>query len=1660
MKNFAKSILNYFAAYNETRFRFTTRASQKWSNNELTLDFSIFPEFEDELLNQIQNKHSVNLSIKPKQYSISLDNNEFIERLTEVVESYATTDAFTNLKNQDPSEELDDGEIYRQWNLGLRKKLGNILLEMQEEKKQELIADLDVQYLPISTLNTARTEQDLYEEIKKIEIIDDSLQDYIAQIKSVAENFKPDLTMFDLFSLIQSFNLLSSSNTIHLFLHNFSHEGIDYPIATIEMQIAPDTDEYFLRSTRNLVQLNTPAINASKMGKVLTTPRACSIEDLPKFVNAIEMYFQAYYHHTHQFFFQSKFKSLVGSNLPTISARIGLQIVEKEDRKLLDYSELITNIDSGSGKKFADFIESYVDDNVENTSREVHESFMNDYPEKSPKNFYSDIPISLNLNQKKILTAAKNPKNQIMVIDGPPGTGKSYTITALVYLANILKKKILITSHKTQALDVVEETLTRQYQLIHPAAKPPILRITKPDETTLNSIDNTLSDSVINQTLNRTHSLNTDTVHADLEKLEAEFGDTIDKDWKIGALEYEQIEKMLKLATQATALGIEFPEKYPTKKYNFDNIKALLSSIDEKHLDLSLNELHHLYTNKEKINLWIEAIKQTRISEKIDIDLSKVSLDQVNELKNILATLLKFYSETTKLADVHTVELSDIPKLSNLSEGLTWDQLKEAHKLIKKLSGTSKQLTTKIFGSEEKRRIEHTIKLDYPNIAKEIQKNLEETLFSLERDINHVQKFIDKHPNIKRDMIISDSQSLANLDEANKKLLSDNLKDIKTVLKEITGENLSESKLLNLSDTTDKVLQNLKANQSARLLDPLINVFSNYQTNLDNLSQLLISVSSLLDNINPEVISDIDEIFEVFSDLLATLSINKDAITRLAKLFDDSEINQTALNFINSYSQIDNQNVLTLRKDLLDKQQQKRLRLLMHNNEERFAELNRYPKDVQRILTAIKTNQRLTSEQADVLFNHIPCVIAPPDLISSYFPMDNDMIDWLIIDEASQVSIAESLSLMLRAKQTMVFGDELQYGAVGATNVSLEYSKEYFRNVLDDYMKDKHEQISEEILEQIATDVSKPVVEDEVESISSSLFRIDPNTKEWLKTFNIRTSTLDFAKAIRNYSDSLTVHFRSYPELISYSNDFFYKPSEINLVTSRIRTKPINQTIEFVRVNSKGIAGNNVNLDEIEAIRQRLSDLYQNNFAGSIGIICSFREQTDRMKEILRKDLDFYGDMIEKNNLKIWFVGDVQGEERDIVFYSFVEDKKIGNASLSTIYPVVGGVADNIRNLRMQRLNVGFSRAKDTMVFVHSMDINEYKDTRLGDALEHYWKVLNETTDNYIEDTHIFGSPAEERLYSLITQTDFYNQYKNNIKLIAQFEIGKYLKEEFRKYIPNYRVDFLLTFTVGHKEHSLIIEYDGIEFHTKSPHSIGSANEFDQEYIDYDIQRQLELESYGYHFLRINKFTLKPSKQKQTEVDVLNDLLSTKMESAMLALNKSDKKLGSSTQIRSTKSEVNYSSSTYKSPMEELLSEIIKGTEFFKLHQEKITLTSNFILKNDNSDSYPKHMPEYVADFMLKMNDEDKIFKLIIEYDGIRYHSDNPNQINSEKEFADNLSDDHKIREEDIKELGYQIIRLNKFNLFNKKLVNPPEQIVDEMIQNQYNIFMKGQSNE
>jgi hypothetical protein len=69
------------------------------------------------------------------------------------------------------------------------------------------------------------------------------------------------------------------------------------------------------------------------------------------------------------------------------------------------------------------------------------------------------------------------------------------------------------------------------------------------------------------------------------------------------------------------------------------------------------------------------------------------------------------------------------------------------------------------------------------------------------------------------------------------------------------------------------------------------------------------------------------------------------------------------------------------------------------------------------------------------------------------------------------------------------------------------------------------------------------------------------------------------------------------------------------------------------------------------------------------------------MEQALNEKLNM-PELKKNHDMAVWFVGDVQGEERDIVYYSLVEDSKYGNADLGGIYPVTGGTADNPQKIK------------------------------------------------------------------------------------------------------------------------------------------------------------------------------------------------------------------------------------------------------------------------------------------------------------------------------------------------------------------------------------------
>ena len=87
MKKFAKSILNYFATYTETRFNFRKKIDYKWTDDSLTSDLSVFPDFQKKILGSIKNGKKFNFEIKRGEYKVGLDENTFKQKLVNKLES-------------------------------------------------------------------------------------------------------------------------------------------------------------------------------------------------------------------------------------------------------------------------------------------------------------------------------------------------------------------------------------------------------------------------------------------------------------------------------------------------------------------------------------------------------------------------------------------------------------------------------------------------------------------------------------------------------------------------------------------------------------------------------------------------------------------------------------------------------------------------------------------------------------------------------------------------------------------------------------------------------------------------------------------------------------------------------------------------------------------------------------------------------------------------------------------------------------------------------------------------------------------------------------------------------------------------------------------------------------------------------------------------------------------------------------------------------------------------------------------------------------------------------------------------------------------------------------------------------------------------------------
>jgi hypothetical protein len=999
----------------------------------------------------------------------------------------------------------------------------------------------------------------------------------------------------------------------------------------------------------------------------------------------------------------------VSSMFAAATNRLSFSLFDRSDESMVnDYEALVTGIEAGGD--VVDFFKSLINDFLLTNPVSVREQVERAWEEMPmPQHLVFDSPLPLVEEQRKILSAIKHPESRFIAVEGPPGTGKSHTITAVAFDLILSGKSLLVLSDKKEALDVVEEKLNQALAKVRPSEDfpNPILRLGK-DASNYSKL---LKKSAI-------------------ERLEV--------NQRVVRQKRPERQKALEEERKQLTTGLE---KAVTAY-------AAVDVLEIANLERDVSNLVNEWPNAKVI------LEDQRLSALIhDIGV----LGEYVRSKAALAALLKWQGNRPR-------------------------RLLEISKLGKVLASS-------------------------PIAASDIAPV---TSFSLEK-LRLLEAAIDEIEGMK---VIAFGYVFAGKKlRATAKLLSDRCK--------IECE--SPHRELGTLRSLRNNFRNLRDRLATEQLEPEFD------------TAVFLIVSQLVARGGPplvpphaldcarrldDAVSQASPIFaaaqgQFYSAMLAGNDGPLGFVVRLAELklrearIAERFANVPKIDYIGAKAKIESLNTQSLAEHIDDSF------INFYNNKKN---------DAMALGKIIREKQRFPVDKFGDIQSAFPCVIAGLRDYAEFIPLEHGLFDLVIIDEASQVSIAQALPAIVRAKKVLVLGDRSQFGNVKTSNASKEVNAAYMQDLIRAFTED-------------------------FENVSQIV-----RTK--IDLFNIRSSVLDFIEPISNFSIQLKKHFRSYPEMIGFSSKYFYGDS---LQVMKIRGKPIEDVIEFDLINHDGLFdARNVNALEAERIIDRLSELLDSDPSPSVGIITPHTEQQVFLAKLVNDDPrseDFY----DKLRLKIMTFDTCQGEEREIIFYSLVATAE--KDRLAYVFPKKldrDDAAEVDHNLRLQRLNVGLSRGQEKIIFVHSKPLEQFA-SALRVALVHYKNELERAKSLPTESDLDESSPMERKVLHWLTQVPLIRDLDGDCEIIAQFELGRYLRQLDPSYNhPEYRVDFLIRISVDGRQIQMVLEYDGFEFHfTKGvPSGMINSSTWRTYLTPGDLEREKVLESFGVQMIRLNRFNL------------------------------------------------------------------------------------------------------------------------------------------------------------------------------------------------------------
>ncbi|MBC7451926.1 MAG: DNA helicase I, partial [Cytophagales bacterium] len=279
--------------------------------------------------------------------------------------------------------------------------------------------------------------------------------------------------------------------------------------------------------------------------------------------------------------------------------------------------------------------------------------------------------------------------------------------------------------------------------------------------------------------------------------------------------------------------------------------------------------------------------------------------------------------------------------------------------------------------------------------------------------------------------------------------------------------------------------------------------------------------------------------------------------------------------------------------------------------------------------------RKLIQHHAEELFSLLPCWMMSPEQVSCVFPMEQ-LFDLVIIDEASQCYTEHSLPAISRAKQIVIAGDSQQLSPSDLYRVRWEDEDEQEADIEIDSLLDLGSRYLAGVM--------------------------------------------------------LKGHYRSrYPELISFSNNQFYK-NQLNYIPNQQDILSSVKPIVYRKVS--GVWANHQNDAEAEEVVRITLEKIQAGIH-SIGIVCFNFLQAQGIQDLLEAEA-INKRIVLPPELFIKNIENVQGDERDLIIFSvgYAPDKN-------------GRFAMQFGSLNMQggekRMNVAITRAREQIIIVSSI---------------------------------------------------------------------------------------------------------------------------------------------------------------------------------------------------------------------------------------------------------------------------------------------------------------------------------------------------------------------